>query len=314
MSQSVGQIDLDLGINYNQFNQQLAGVSSTAEGLVSSSFKKLGGFIAAAFSIRELALFTKQCLNLGSSLTEVQNVVNVTFGSMASQIDDFSKRALNSFGLSELSAKTFTSRLGAMLKSSGLVGQNLVNMSEGLTALSGNLASFYNISQQDAYDKIRSGLAGMIEPLRQLGINMSIANLQLFAQKQGLTGSVDKMSQANQMMLRYQYLMSVSKDAQGDFIRTQNTWANQTRLLTENWKAFEMTMGQAFINILTPVLRGLNTLMKVLETAAAYFKAFTVMLFGDASAGATVKTSTDAAGASMAGLGDAGRVPTPPPG
>lgn len=305
MSDSVGRVDLDLGLNYGAFNKELHSIAGTATNQVGGAFKKLGLIIASAFAVKELFDFGKGAIGLASDLNEVQNVVDVTFGSMSQQVNDFSKNALTSFGLSELSAKKYASTLGAMMKSSGLAGQTMTNLSTDLTGLSADFASFYNLSNDNAFDKIRAGLAGESEPLRQLGINMSVANLEAFALTQGIKKQFQAMSQAEQTLLRYNYLMSVSKDAQGDFARTSTGWANQTRLLTEQWKIFQGTMGQGFINILAPVLRGLNQLIVKLQVAAQYFKAFTELIMGIKPKAATTAKTVEDMGDATTGAGAA---------
>lgn len=294
MSSSVGRIDLDLGINYNQFNRELNGISGKATNLVGGAFKKLGLVIAGAFAIGGMVSFGRSAIGLASDLSEVQNVVDVTFGRMAQDINNFSKQALESFGLSELSAKKFASTMGAMLKSSGLAEGQMTEMSKSLTGLSADFASFYNLDTEDAFTKISAGIAGETEPLRRLGINMSVANLEAFALTKGITKNWMAMTQAEQVLLRYNYLMMQSADAQGDFARTSGSWANQTRVLAEQWNIFKGVMGQGFINILTPVIRGINVLIQRLQVAAGYFKAFTEMIFGSSkAAGAATATVID---------------------
>ena len=95
---SVGQIGLDLVVNKNQFESQMAGITGMA--------KKAGAALAAAFGVKKLVDFGKQCLELGSDLAEVQNVVDVTFPKMTAQVDEFARSAAQSFGLSETMAKT----------------------------------------------------------------------------------------------------------------------------------------------------------------------------------------------------------------
>ncbi|PYG90135.1 hypothetical protein LY28_00015 [Ruminiclostridium sufflavum DSM 19573] len=307
---SVGKIGLDLGINYNQFNKQLGGIADNATNMVGSAFKKLGGIVAAAFAVGKIVEFGKSSIELASNLSEVQNVVDVTFGGMAADINNWSKTMLQGFGLSELSAKKYSSTLGAMMKSSGLAGTQMEGMSKKLTELSADMASFYNLSNDDAFEKIRSGISGETEPLKQLGINMSVANMEAYALTQGIKKQYQEMTQAEQTLLRYNYLLSVSKDAQGDFARTSGSWANQVKLLGEQWKIFQGTMGAGFINILAPVIRGLNLLIQKLQIAAQYFKAFTSMLFGDASGG-SVSSAADTASASTeemrSAVSDAGK-------
>jgi F0F1-type ATP synthase assembly protein I len=303
MSDSVGRIGLDLGVNYSSFKKELNTMPNRIAPMLQSPLKKLGMLTAAAFSLKALFNFGKGALDLASDLTEVQNVVDVTFGGMAQNINDFSKNALQSLGLSELSAKRFTSTMGAMLKSSNLAGQQMLTMSKDLTALAADMASFYNLDANVAFDKIRSGVSGMTEPLKQLGINMNIANVEAYALSKGIKKSFDKMSQAEQTLWRYKYLMEVTKDAQGDFARTSHTWANQVKLMREQWSIFTGTMGQGFINLLTPILRGLNALIQKLQIAAQYFKAFTELVFG---AQESASGTTDAVSDMNSSLGDAG--------
>lgn len=177
----------------------------------------------------------REGLALASNLVEVQNVVDTSFGSMSGQIDRWSKTAITGFGLSELQAKQFAGTMGAMLKSSGLAGQSVVDMSIGLTALAGDFSSFYNLDPGIAFQKIRAGISGETEPLKQLGINMSVANMQAFALTQGIKKKWAVLSQGEQAQLRYAYLMKVSADAQGDFSKTLATSvANQQRVYATN--------------------------------------------------------------------------------
>ncbi len=102
---SAGRVDLDLGLNYGLFQQQLNGIAGTANSLVGGAFKTLGGVIAGAFAVGGIVAFGKEAINLASDLAEVQNVVNVTFGSMTNQINNWSQNLINDFGLSELAGK-----------------------------------------------------------------------------------------------------------------------------------------------------------------------------------------------------------------
>lgn len=272
MSQNVGQIDLDLVLNGGNLRNQVTNLA----GFAAKTF-------AAVFAVKQIVGFTKSCIELGSNLAEVQNVVDVTFGSMSQQINDFASTAIEQFGLSETSAKKYASTMGAILKSSGITGQAMTEMSKKVTSLSADLASFYNIDSDFAFEKIRSGLTGEIEPLRQLGINMSVANLEAYALSQGITKAYKNMSQAEQTLLRYNYLLSVTGDAQGDFARTSDSWANQTRILSEQFNALKATLGQALIPVITPVIKWLNALILKLQQAANAFKSFVETIFGKKS-------------------------------
>nr|WP_312578217.1 hypothetical protein [Sedimentibacter sp.] len=219
---------------------------------------------AASVVVKGLVDFGKESLQVASDLQEVQNVVDVTFGKMSSEVNDFSSNALKQFGLSELSAKKFTSTMGAMLKSSGLTGQTVTDMSIEVAKLTADMASFYNLDSEEVFSKIRSGLSGETEPLKQLGINMSVTNMEAYAMSKGINKAWKEMNQAEQTLLRYNYLLSVTGDSQGDFARTSGSWANQTKLLKEQWKEFMGLIGNFLVKILLPIVKALNQLLEIL--------------------------------------------------
>lgn len=191
--------------------------------------------------------FGKEAVDLASDLEEVQNVVDVTFGENANVIDEWAKKARENFGLTELQAKRFASTIGATLKSTGVSGQQVVQMSQDLAGLAADMASFYNLDFDEAFQKIRSGISGQTEPLKQLGIDMSVASLQAFALSQGIETAFDKLSASEQAMLRYQYLMQATSDAQGDFARTQDGLANSMRSLETSFDTIKSKVGEVLI-------------------------------------------------------------------
>lgn len=209
-----------------------------------------------------LAYIGHKGLEFASDLEEVQNVVDVTFGQNTDQINSWSKKALKSFGLSELAAKRYNGTIGAMLKSSEISSDHIVNMSQNLTGLAGDFASFYNLKGDEAFDKIRAGISGETEPLKQLGINMSVANLEAYALSKGIKTAYDKMSEADKTILRYNYLLSVSKDAQGDFARTQDSYANQQRIFQERFKQLSATIMKSTLPAFTKLQQKGNQLME----------------------------------------------------
>ena len=188
--------------------------------LATSGFSNLFRSLAPILGIYGIFDLGRKAIDLSSDLTEVQNVVRVSFGSMEEYANNFAKTAMEQFGLSELAAKNYAGTMMAILNSSGVERRTAAEMSTTLAGLAGDLASFYNISQDTAWERIMSGMAGEIEPLRRLGINLSIANLQAYALSQGITKSWQAMSQAEQVMLRYNYLMELTTAQQGDFART----------------------------------------------------------------------------------------------
>lgn len=235
------------------------GLGTALGNLASKGVEKVGEF--AHEGVSKFAEFTKSGVELASNLTEVENVVDQTFGKNAGKIDAFAKKMASSYGLSELQAKQYSSTLGAMVKSMGLSSDATLKMSEDLTGLAGDIASFYNLNPDEAFEKIRSGISGETEPLKQLGINMDQANLKAFAMKNGMDSNVQSMNQAQLATLRYNYLLSVTKDAQGDFARTSGSYANQQRLLTMQLEQASAEMGKALLPSLQAILKAVTPLL-----------------------------------------------------
>lgn len=187
MASSVGEIGLDLVVNQGSFNRQMQGIAGTA--------KKAGLALAAAFSVKKLVDFGKSCVDLGSDLAEVQNVVDVTFPHMTAQVDKFAKSAASSFGLSETMAKQFTGTFGAMAKAFGFSESAAYDMSTALTGLAGDVASFYNLSQEEAYTKLKSVFTGETESLKDLGVVMTQSALDAYAMANGFGKATKDMTE-----------------------------------------------------------------------------------------------------------------------
>ena len=216
---------------------------------------------------KAIGKFIGEAISAASDLAEVQNVVDVTFGDSARQIQTWSEQAGKQYGLTETQAKRYASTIGAMLKSQGTAQKDVLEMSESLAGLAADMASFYNLDFDTAFEKIRAGISGETMPLKQLGINMSVANLEAFALEQGITKSYAAMSQGEQTMLRYQYLMKATADAQGDFARTSDSMANATRRVQASWETIKTKGGALLLQVIEPLTSGLaDFLDKLTET------------------------------------------------
>nr|DAT58059.1 MAG TPA: minor tail protein [Caudoviricetes sp.] len=202
-----------------------------------------------------------ESIGLASDLVETQNVVDVTFEDSASTINKWAQEALNAYGITETKAKQYSSTLGAMLKSMGIADDQILQMSMDMAGLAADMASFYNLDHDTAFEKIRSGISGENEPLKTLGINMSVANLNAFALEKGMTKTFDKMTQAEQATLRYQYLLEATKDAQGDFARTGDSFSNEMRKLQTNLDRIKTEFGKGLLGVVTPAISLLNNVL-----------------------------------------------------
>ena len=279
-TESVGQIGLDLVVNQNQFDRQMRGITNIAS--------KAGKILAGAFAIKKITEFTSACLDLGSDLAEVQNVVDVTFSKMNEQVNNFAQNAVFQFGLSETMAKQYTGTFGAMAKAFGFVESEAYAMSTTLTGLAGDVASFYNITQGEAYTKLKSVFTGETESLKDLGVVMTQTALDQFALANGYGKTTAKMTEQEKVALRYAFVQQQLSLAQGDFARTSDSWANQVRILKLQFDSLRASLGQGFIAALTPVIKVINTIMGKLVQLANVFSAFMKRLFGvksDSSSG-----------------------------
>lgn len=308
-AESVGQIGLDLTVNDRSFKKQMVGIQGMA--------KKAGAALAAAFAVKKIIDFGASCIELGSDLAEVQNVVDVTFPRMSKQVDEFARNAAGSFGLSETMAKKFTGTFGAMAKAFGFNEQAAYEMSTALTGLAGDVASFYNISQDEAYTKMKAVFTGETEVLKDLGIVMTQNALDAYAMANGYGKVTAKMTEAEKVALRYQFVTDQLALASGDFIRTSDGWANQVRILQLQFDSLKATIGQGLINVLTPVIKVINLIINKLMSLANAFKSLTDMFAGKKSGGGGaavaaagmegVAESADNAGTAMGGAGSAAK-------
>lgn len=286
---SAGQIGLDLVINQQQFNKQLGGIQNLA--------KKTGKMLAGAFAVKGLTSFAKDCIELGSNLTEVQNVVDVVFPTMNKKVNEFAQNAASTFGLSETMAKKFTGTFGAMANAFGFSEKESYKMSTALTGLAGDVASFYNISQDEAFTKLKSVFSGETETLKDLGIVMTQTALDQYAMANGFGKTTSAMTEQEKVALRYAFVQQQLQNATGDFSRTSDQWANQIRILSLQFDSLKASIGQGLINLFLPIVKVINLVLGKLMTLANAFKSFTAMIMGKKTSGASAsldKTATSA--------------------
>ena len=247
--------------------------------------KRIGFLVGSAFAVGKLIQFGKESIELGSDLAEVQNVVDVTFTTMSDKVNEFAKNAMTSAGLSETMAKRYVGTFGAMSKSFGFSEAQAYDMSTALTQLTGDVASFYNISQDLAYIKLKSVFTGETETLKDLGVVMTQSALDQYALANGYGKTTSAMTEQEKVSLRLAFVQKQLSAASGDFIRTSDSWANQVRVMQLQLQSLKATVGQGLINIFTPVLKVINILLGKLATLANAFKSFTELITGKKSSG-----------------------------
>lgn len=296
-----GELRFGTSIDSSGFNR---GTRNMERGInvLTGSLKKFGGALAGLFAVKQLFDVGREAIAMASDLQEVQNVVDTAFGDMAYMAEEFAKISIENFGMSKLSAKQYASTYMAMGKGMGLASQNAADMAIETTKRIGDVASFYNMAFSEVDTMMKSIWTGETESLKRIGVVMTETNLQAFALSKGIKKNITAMTQAEKTQLRYAFVMEQTALAAGDFAKTSESWANQTRILSERWKEFLSIMGTGLIQAIAPVIKGLNALMAKLIEFGNLFSKVTARLFGKQtkfSMGENINTKgiEDAAGA-----------------
>lgn len=300
---SADQMAESFSRGFSEMESDAANTEKSISSKFSGLIKKAGTLFAGLFAAKKLIDFGKQCIELGSDLSEVQNVVDVTFSTMSSKVDEFAKSAVKSFGLSETMAKQYAGTFGAMAKAFGFSERRAYNMSTALTGLAGDVASFYNLNQDEAYTKLKSVFTGETESLKDLGVVMTQTALDSYAMANGFGKTTSAMTEQEKVALRYQFVMDQLSLAQGDFARTSDSWANQSRLMALQAQSIMATIGQGLINLFTPVLKIINVVLGKIAQLAEAFKGFTELITGkksESGSGITSDLTSDLADATAA--------------
>lgn len=286
MAYADGNIIIGTSVDVKGMNEGLKKVETSTNAIsgsvnkITRSFSNLGRIAGAALGIKALINFSQASVDAASDLIEVQNVADTAFGDMSYKMENFASTAIEKYGMSELAAKKTGSSFMEMGKSIGFTSEQASNMALKLTALSGDFASFYNISQDYARVAMSAVYTGETETLKRYGIVLTQANLQEFASAQGIQVKVKNMTAEQKAYIRYMYILNATKDVEGDFVRTQDSWANSMRVLQERWKQFLITIGNGLITVLTPVLQFLNTIVSALMKFVNVLGAVLSKLFG----------------------------------
>ena len=268
------------------------GISTPQINKATFSLKNLIQTALGFYGLRSAFNWGKQAIELASDLTEVQNVVENSFGSNGiALVERYAKSANESLGMTELTFKEVSSRFQAMGNALGLttgqiaeanaqmsdrmtedyraVGDGMGNMAIRLTKLAADIASFYNVEQKEAAEALNAIYTGQTRSLRRYGLDLTQATLQEYAHKQGIAKKVEEMTQAEKTLLRYQYVLSQTSNIQGDFARTSDTWANQIRILKQNLQALASVVGGPLINAFKPMITWLN---RSISSVIAFFE------------------------------------------
>lgn len=282
MATADGSVIIDVGVDKSGVSKGVKSIKTEFSGL-EKSVKKIGGLITKVFGAAAILSFGKAAIDVGSDVQEVQNVVDTAFRDMAYRAEEFASTAITQFGMSSLAAKKTSSNYMAMARGMGVVDETASEMAISLAGLSGDVASFYNISQEEAATKLAGVFTGESEALKSIGVVMTETNLQAYALSQGINKQMKDMTQAEKVALRYGFVTNSLGLAQGDFAKTADSWANQTRILSMQWQEFMSSVGQTLITVLKPLVVVLNQIVGRLIATANAFNAAIQSIFGGAT-------------------------------
>ena len=254
-------------IGKENFAKLNTGINNIAKklgtGLVTAA-KKAATAIAAIGA--GVAVGSFKLADMASDLSETINKVEVSFGDSANSVKSWSKNSIKDMGLAQQTALDMAALFGDMGTGMGIPQKEAANMSMELTQLGADLASFKNMDIEEVTTALNGVFTGETESLKRLGVVMTQANLESFALSKGLKKPIDEMSESEKVMLRYEYVLSKTKNAQGDFARTGGGFANQLRMAKEQLKQIGTTIGGVFIGGFEKALQKVNTFGAELNT------------------------------------------------
>jgi hypothetical protein len=271
----------------------LNGNSKDLEAALSSAEKKLAGFsakmkdIGQSLSLRltaPLALAGGAAIKLASDFEESLNKVNVAFKDSSKDVQAFAKTTLKSFGIAEGTALDMAALFGDMSTSMGLSTGQAAKLSTSMVGLAGDLASFKNMNIEEVTTALNGVFTGETESLKRLGIVMTEVNLKQFAMEQGIKKNLDQMTQSEKVLLRYQYVMKNTANAQGDFERTGGGAANQMRMFNESLKELGVQFGAVILPAVTQIITKFNSILGYLRDLSPATKTFILTIAGIAAA------------------------------
>ena len=217
--------------------------------------------------------FTKEALKNASDLEEVQNVVDVVYGDMSNAVDNWSKTAAKNFGLSETLAKKYAGLYGAMSKSFDFATEDALTMGTTLAGLAGDVASFYNISVEDAYKKLKSVYSGETETLKDIGVVMTQTALDQYALAHGYSRTTKEMSEQEKVALRYRFILDKLSEANGDYLRTSGNWANMVRTAKLEIQSLSGEVGSELMPaakiVFSSAVNGIKTVLAYMKPVAS---------------------------------------------
>jgi len=309
---TIEELEIVIEAQTREFNQQIANVTNQVSnmekrvnkslGNIKNIFGRVGKWIAAL----GIGKVIKDSIITAMDSIESDSMFDTVFGSLSNDVRRWSEELQNTLGLNGYAIRENVATLYNMTQSMGLASSEALNLSKDMTLLAEDMASFYNISSEEAFTKIRTGLTGETEPLKALGILVDDATIKQYAYANGIAKTGSELSNTEKVMARYIAIQQQTATASGDLARTINSPANQLRVLQNNLNLLRIELGNAFMPIVQVVLPILNSFVQALVKVTSIVSRFMNALFGTSSSSAGGSASAiDGVSTAVNGVGDA---------
>lgn len=310
MAITLEELEIKFTAQYGGLQSQLNEVKNRLKGTeaaAASATRAMSGLgrIAKTFLTvyvgRALLRVGKSSLSMANEVVESENLFTESMRGMSAEARKWSDSVGKNLGLNPYSLRKNVGTFNVMFKSMGIGTDKAYEMATGLTQLAEDMASFYNLSSEEVFSKLQSGITGMSMPLKQLGILVDDNAVKQYAMAEGISKTGKEMTQQEKVMARYAAIMAQTSTAQGDMARTIESPANQLRVLNNTLNQAQIALGQAFQPIQTAVMPLLNALASAAMTAAQAIAFFvrsltgfgTISVFASLAAGKSADAQKD---------------------
>ena len=275
MAMTVDELQVLITAQTSKFNSEIAKVQSQISGLdknvkntSSNLTKSFGSLAAKVVSVGAIIKLTATSITQAMNFIEDENLFQVSMGKWADATRDWSNEVQDSVGVSAAWLRKYSGVMTNMTASMGLAQDQAVKLGRGIALLSNDIASFYNISAESAFEKIQSAMAGMPRPLQELGIMVRDSEVKQTAYANGIARTGDELNTQQKALATYLAILQRTSNAQGDLARTINSPANQMRMLKTSIIDLGVAIGTMFQPLLSVVLPVLNAI--VIATTRAF--------------------------------------------
>lgn len=307
------ELEIVIEAQTREFQQQLNNVSNQVAGMERQVNKSLGniknifGRVGKWIAALGFGKIIKDSIITAMDSIESDSMFDTVFGKLANDVQQWSEELQNSLGLNGYAIRENVATLYNMTKSMGLASKEALTLSKDMTLLAEDMASFYNLNSSEAFNKIRAGLTGETEPLKQLGILVDEATIKQYAYANGIAVAGAELTNTQKVMARYGAIAQQASTASGDLARTLDSPSNQLRILRNNLNLLMIELGRAFMPIVQVVLPILNTFVQALTKVTSVVARFMNALFGTkaSSGNGEVASSIQNINSAIGGTSDA---------